>query len=100
MGATQDKFPELCNSTVVGLRFFKFLDEELERVRSVENAHAHGESPVFGEVLDELKGRKQIGIEEIIGGLPLWKLLLTAQLDFLADNNRRLLEAVADLISG
>lgn len=95
----QDKFRELCNRDILALRFFKKLQEQIVAVNSAKDAHAHDESPILGEMLDELKGRKQVSIEEDISGLPLWKHLFSAYLSFLADNNCRLLEAVADLIS-
>ena len=93
----QSKFPELTNGFSLTLRFNDMLQELIVSLHSVESAAQNGESPLFSEMLGE---KRSVSIEYIIGGVPLWQLLVSTYLDFVADNNRRLLEVAADLVSG
>jgi hypothetical protein len=92
----QDSFPELTNADILSIKFFKVLQQRVVLQKATFDAAIDGESPEISDIIKELK---HIQIETIIGGIPLWQLLVSTFLDFVADNNRSLLKAVADLVS-
>jgi hypothetical protein len=98
MAKIPDMFPELCNAFIISQRFAEILGKELTELRSVEEAHRHGELPTLGALID-IAIEQQSKADELIAGVPHWQVWFDSLIELISDNNRRLLRAVGDYIS-